>query len=112
MGLVCERRKFQQLRNARADHGIFHAEVTAIHQQVFGAGEIRVQRIGLAHHANFGLDRQAIFGHVQARTLPCKTITDAAAIRRSQPQRHADGGGFTGAVGANHAQAFTRCDGK
>ncbi len=105
-GLVRQRGKFQQRRHAGAHLRRLHAEIAAIDLQVFRAAEIRVQRVELADHAETGLDGQRIGGHAQTAILAVRKISDLAGVRRGQAQAHADGGGFSGAVGADHAQAF------
>ena len=104
-GLVAERTKLQQLRNAFADHGIGDAEVAAKHQQVFFCREVRVQRVHLRDHAQAGLDGQGVSRHLQT-----VEITDFTAIGLRQAQAHAQRGGFARTVGADHAQAFTGLD--
>ena len=91
--------------NALADHPVRQAEVATEHQQVFGGGEIRVQRVHLGHHAQAGLDGQGVPWH-----LLVTKIGDGAAIRFGQAQTHADGGGLARPVGADHAQAFAGLD--
>ena len=102
VGLGGQRRKLQQRRNARADRRVLHAEVAPVDQQVFRAGEVRIQRIHLRHHPDLRLDRQLIARHLQAQGM------DAAAIGRGQPQAHADRGRLAGPVGPDHPQALTR----
>ena len=104
--LVRERGEFQQTRNTGPNLRIFHAKVAAINQQVFSAGEIRIQGVKLADHAELRLDGQCIPRHLPAQCL------DLAGVWHRQAQAHADGGGFTGAIGADHAQAFTCGDTK
>ena len=111
IGLGCQRGKLQQLRNALLDDRVFDAEVAAEHQQVFGAREVRVQAVELADDAKLRLDCQRVFRHVQRTAcVAAAEVGDLARIRRSQPQAHADGGGFAGAVGADQPQALARCD--
>ena len=106
IGLVRQGRKFQKLWNARTDGGIGQTKVASKHQQVFGAGEVGVQGVELADHAQAGFDRQVVGGHVHAKGL------NVAAVGGGQPQAHAQGGGFAGAVGPDHAQAFACRDGE
>jgi hypothetical protein len=94
------------LRDALADGGVLHAEIAAIHQQVLSAGEVRVQGVELADHAQLGLDGQRVLRHLQAQGV------DAARVGYRQAQAHADGGGLARAVGADHAQAFAGRNGK
>jgi hypothetical protein len=105
-GLVRQRGKLQQSRDAFADGGVLHAEIAAIDQQVFSAGEIRVQCVELAHHAQLGLDGQRVLRHLQTQGV------DAARVGYRQAQAHADAGGLARAVGADHAQAFAGRNGK
>ena len=81
---------------------IFHTEIAAIDQQVFRTVEIGVQRIELRDHAQLRFDRQRVAWHLQAQGC------DASAVGSGQAQAHPNGGCFSRAVGANHAQAFTR----
>ena len=62
MGKGCE---LQQLGHAGLNGGICHAEIAAINEQVFGTGEIRVQRVELADHTQARLDGQRVLRHVQ-----------------------------------------------
>ena len=103
VGLVREGGKFQQLRNALADLLIRQSEIAAKHQQILGAGEIRIKRIELRDHAQMLLDGQRIARHCQA-----VEGADHAVIGRGQAQAHAQRGGLAGAVGADHPQTLAR----
>jgi hypothetical protein len=48
---------------------VLQAEVAAIDQQVLGAGEVRVQRVHLAHHAQLRLDGQRVARHVWPKAV-------------------------------------------
>jgi len=85
--------------------GILHAEVAAIDQQVLRAGEVRVQGVELADHAQLRLDGQGV---MRACASPRPWMVPPSGS--GQAQAHADGGGFACAVGADHAQAFARGD--
>ncbi len=100
VGLVRQRRKLQQGWDARTDLCVFHAEIAAVHQQVFRAGEVGVQRVHLAHHAKLCLDGQRVLRHLQPQR------GNAATGGHHLAQAHADGGGLARAIGANHAQAL------
>ena len=100
-GFAGERPKFQQGGDARFDVAITHPEIAPIHQQVFFGRKVGIKGVHLGHHPQTCLDGQGFFGHGKIAK-----ISDAARIRRAQAQAHAQGGGFTCAIGANHAQTF------
>ena len=100
LGLVRERGEFEQARNALAHLARWQAEVAAIHQQVFFAGEVGVERVELGHHPESGLDGHGVLGQGQAHG------GDLAAIGLALAQAHAHGGGLARTVGADHTQTF------
>ena len=102
-GFAGQRTKLQQVGNAGLDVSVFHAEVTAIHQQIFLGGEVGIQGVHLCHHTQAALDGQGIFGHGQILK-----VGDAACVGFGQAQAHAQGGGFACAVGSNDAQTLAR----
>jgi hypothetical protein len=82
------------------------AEVAAEDEQVFGAGEIRVEIVELRHDAD-----------PRPRLLPigrngAAVQFDAAAIRPGQAEAQAQRGGLAGAVRAEQAETGTRFDGE
>ena len=116
IGLVGQCRKFQQLGNASPDSRILHAEIATVDQQILGTAEVGVEGVKLGDHAELFFDLQGVLGHAQGRgglaigTSARWKKLNLAPIRHGQPQAHADGGGFAGAIGANHAQAFAGGD--
>ena len=109
---VRERGKLQQLGHALVHGAALEPEVTAKHAQVFGAGEVRVQRVELGDHAQLCLDGQRIARHVQRLGRALGVEQHVAAVGRRQAQAHADGGGLARPVGADDAKAFAGSDGK
>lgn len=59
-----------------------------------------------------GLDGQGVAGHLQRVCCRAGVELHRAAVGGGVPQAHADGGGFASAIGADHAQAFARGNGK
>jgi len=98
--LAFEAGKGEQLGDARADFAFADAEIAGEHDEVFGAGEIRVEAVELGHHAHAGAGFAGLFGHRQAAQ------TDAAAAGPGQAEGAAQGGGLAGAVGAEQREAF------
>ncbi len=98
--LVREGGKFEQRRYTRRQRGRIEAEVAPENAQVFGAGEVGVERVELTHHAHLRLDSLRLLRHGQAKGL------DAAAVGVCEAEADAQGGGLAGAVGANQPQAL------
>jgi hypothetical protein len=98
--LALEAGEGEQLGDARADLALADAEVAGEHEQVLGAGEVRVEAVELGHHADPGAGLAGLLGHRQAAQA------DAAGAGGGEAEGAAQGGGLAGAVGAEQREAF------
>ena len=99
---VALRRKvgeIEQRRNARARGGVRQAEVTSVHQQIFGHREIGVEIVHLRHYA----DALARFARVLRYRMT--ENVDVAAIRCDQTEAQFECRRLAGAVRAEQTKA-------
>ena len=88
----CKLQLLEQLRRFTLDVGIFHAINAAEEPDVFGHGEVVIQREPLAHIANMPLDLLVLGANIKAHHVAF------AARRLRQASQHAHGSGLSGAV--------------